>query len=141
MRAFADELANTSGNDPFVARVLTKTFIAIGDPSAALEAAKKIGDDAKDHWLLYQQAKAELALGQAALALTTAKRALDAAEKDLKGKTRLAIYHDLMSQCHEARGSVPQALESAEAARSSASDKQYERQLAARVEALKARQG
>lgn len=141
MRAFADELASTSGNDPFVARVLTKTFLAIDDPTAALEAAKKIGDDAKDHWLLYQQAKAELALGQAAPASTTAKRALDAAEKDPKGKARLAIYHDLISQCHEARGSVAEALASAEAARSSASNDQYERQLSARVEALKARQG
>jgi Flp pilus assembly protein TadD len=140
MRAFTDELASTSGKDPFVARVLAKTFSAIGDPTAALEATNKIDDDTKDHWLLYQQAKAELALGQAAPALTTAKRALDAAEKDSKGKARLAIYHDLMSQCHEACGSAPEALESAETARSLASDDQYERHLAARVKALKARQ-
>ncbi|WP_236693718.1 hypothetical protein [Robbsia andropogonis] len=141
MRAFAVELASTSGNDPFVARVLTKTFLAIDDPTTALEAAKKIGDDVKDHWLLYQQSKAELALGLAEPASTTAKRALDAAGKDPKGKARLAIYHDLMSQCDEARGSVTEALESAEAARSSASNDQYKRQLSARVEALKARQG
>lgn len=141
MRAFADELVNTSGNTPYVARVLAKTFLAIGDPTAALEAAKKIDDDAKDHWLLYQQAKAELVLGQAVLALTTAKRALDAAEKDPKGKARLAIYHDLMSQCHEAGGSVLHALESAEAARSLASDDRYKNQLTVRVEALKALQG
>lgn len=139
MRAFADELARTSGNNSFVARVLAKTFLAIGDPTAALNATNKIGDDAKDHWLLYQQAKAELALGQAAPALTTAKRSLDAAEKDPKGRARLAIYYDLMSQCHEARGSVPEALECAEAARRLASDDQYERQLAARVDALKVR--
>ncbi|CAJ0797390.1 hypothetical protein LMG19083_03004 [Ralstonia psammae] len=140
MRAFTDELASTSGGDPFVARVLAKTFLAINDPTAALEATKKIPDDTKDHWLLYQQAKAELALDQTIAASTTAKRALDAAGKDPRGKTRLAIYYDLMSQGYEAGGSIPDALQSLETARRLATDDQYERQLTARIEALKARQ-
>lgn len=141
MRAFADELASTSAKDPFVARVLAKTFLAIGDPKAAVEAANKIDDDKKDHWLLYQQAKAELVLGPAMQASTTAKRALEAAKKDPKGTARLAIYHDLVSQCDEALGSMVEALTSAEAARDLASDDKYRGQLAARVEALKGYQG
>ncbi|MCK9797447.1 hypothetical protein M1B34_06770 [Pseudomonas sp. MAFF 302030] len=132
-------MVGTSGGAPYVAQVLAKTFLAIGDPTAAVEAAKKIVDDVKYHWLLYQQAKTELALDQDAAASTTAKCALDAVEKDPKGNAWLAIYQDLMSQYHEATGSVSEALGSVEGARNSASDDKHERQLATRVEALKAR--
>lgn len=140
MRAFADELSIASGTQPYVARVLAKTFMAIGDPEAAIEAANRIADDAKDHWLLYQQAKAELALGRFEPALATATRALESAGKDPKGHARLSIYYDVLSQCHEALGSLADALNSAETALGSAGDDKYGRQLAARVGELKARQ-
>lgn len=64
MRAFADELSRDPGIQPYTARVLAKTFMAIGDHQVAVNAANKIANDSKDHWLLYQQAKAELALGR-----------------------------------------------------------------------------
>ncbi|MDO7900653.1 tetratricopeptide repeat protein [Pseudomonas sp. K1(2024)] len=136
MRAFAAELIRTSGSKPYIARVLAKTFLAIGDPSAALEAANRI-ETQKDHWLLYQKAKAELALGQSGPASITAKQAFDAAAVDSKGKARLAIYHDLMSQCQEACGSLPDALVCAEMARASVKDDKYGEQLDRRIAYLK----
>lgn len=141
MRAFADELSRESGTQPYVARVLAKTFMAIGDHQGAVEAANKIVDDAKDHWLLYQQAKAELALGRLEPALTTAARALDSADKDPKAKARLSIYYDVLSQCHEALGSLADALKSAVTAFELAGDEKYRQQLAARVDKLELRQG
>ncbi|UYA60799.1 hypothetical protein NAL19_2694 [Pectobacterium sp. F1-1] len=140
MRAFADELSRDTGIQPYTARVLAKTFMAIGDHQGALDAANKIANDAKDHWLLYQQAKAELALGLLEPALATAMCALKSAEKDPKGKARLSIYHDLLSQCLEALGAFSDALISAETALDLSGDEKYRQHLNARVDELKLRQ-
>lgn len=140
MRAFATELGEASGSKLFVARMLVKTFLAVDDPDAAIEAANRIADDAKDHWLLYRQAEAELALGRGAPATATARRALEAAKGDPKGQARLAIYHDLVSRCEESTGAMAEALRSAESAQALASDDKYGDQLRSRVLELRGRQ-
>ena len=140
MRAFADELSRDPSIHPYTARVLAKTFMAIGDYQGAIDAANKIANDAKDHWLLYQQAKAELALDRLDPALATAMSALKSAEKDPKAKARLSIYHDLLSQCLEALGSLTEALRSAETAHELSGDDKYRLQLSTRMDELKLRQ-
>lgn len=137
MRAFADELSRDPDNRPYTARVLAKTFIAIGDYQGAIDVANNIDNNAKDHWLLYQQAKAELALDRLDQALATATCALKSAENDPKVKARISIYHDLLSQCLEGLGSLADALRSAETALESSDDGKYRQQLSARVHKLK----
>jgi len=140
IRAFAHELASSKGSQPYVARLLAKTFLAIGDPRAAIDAANKISANSKDHWLLYRQTEAELALGDGVTALKTAELALQAAQKDPKVQRRLSIYHDLMSQCYEALGRVDEAIASARVALDLVNDEKYGKQLAMRVEVLTKRQ-
>lgn len=136
MRAFTHELGNSRGSELFVARLLAKTYLAVGDARAAIDAANKIPEHLKDHWLLYRQTEAELSLCEAATALKTAELALQLAQKDPKVQRRLSIYHNLMSQCYEALGRMDEAIASATVALGLVSDDKYRKVLAARVQAL-----
>jgi len=114
--AFAEELSRSSGEQTFTARVVAKTFLAAGNAEKALAMINRIPEQDRDHWLLYQQAKAELALNCSDEALMTAERALDLASRDPKAQSRLSIYHDQVSQCLEALGRIAEAITSAVAA-------------------------
>jgi tetratricopeptide (TPR) repeat protein len=136
MRAFAQELGTSKGSQPYVARLLAKTFLAVGDPKAAIEAASRVPESSRDHWLLYRQAEAELLIGDHPAALKTAEAALESAQKDLKAQRRLSIYHDLLSQCYEALGKMPEALASATIAHGMVGDPKYGIELEARLQRL-----
>jgi len=135
--AFADELARARGDRSYEARVLTKTYLAAGKPQTALASANRIDDAKRDHWLLYQQAKAESALDDSMGALRTAERALLLASKDSKAQDRLSTYHDLVSRCLEAVDRLPEATASAQTALDLAQDDKYRAQLATRLARLK----
>jgi tetratricopeptide (TPR) repeat protein len=139
--AFAQELSRSSGNQSFAARVITKTFLAAGNAEEALAAVNRIPEQSRDHWLLYQQAKAELALDYRDEALMTAARALELASRDTKAQSRLSIYHDQVSQCLEALGKMPEAITSAMTAHSLVRDDKYGEHLRARIEKLMQQQG
>lgn len=138
--AFAEQLSHSSGDQPFVARVVAKTFVSAGRAVEALAAVNRIPEQSRDHWLLYQQAKAELALDYRDEALKTAKRALELASNDTKAQSRLSIYHDQVSQCLEALGRMPEAITSVMTALSLVRDDKYGERLAARLEMLKQQQ-
>lgn len=139
--AFAQELGRTSGNKSYVARVVAKTFLSAGNAKEALAAVSRIPEQSKDHWLLYQQAKAELALKHHDDALATAERALDLSSRDSKAQSRLSIYHDQVSRCLEAMGRMPEAITSATTALSLVRDEKYGERLRARLEELMRQQG
>lgn len=139
--AFAQELSRSSGSQSFTARVITKTFLAAGNAEEALAAVNRIPEQSRDHWLLYQQAKAELALDYRNEALTTAARALELASRDTKAQSRLSIYHDQVSQCLEALGKMTEAIASAMAAHSLVRDDKYGEHLRVRIEKLIQQQG
>lgn len=134
--AFAQELCVSSGDKPYVARVVTKTFLAAGKAEEAMAAVNRIHEQSRDHWLLYQQAKVELALGYRNEALMTAERALELASRDTKAQTRMSIYHDQVSQCLEALGRMPEALTSAMTAHSVVGDEKYGERLRVRIDKL-----
>ncbi|TKJ82548.1 hypothetical protein PkoCFBP13504_17385 [Pseudomonas koreensis] len=138
--AFAQQLSLSSGNQSFAARVITKTFLAAGNAEDALAAVNRIPEQSRDHWLLYQQAKAESALHYRDEALMTAEKALVLASSDTKGQSRLSIYHDQVSQCLEAVGRIPEAIASAMTAHSLVRDDKYGEHLRIRVEKLIAQQ-
>lgn len=134
--AFAQELSLSSGNQSYVARVVAKTFLAAGNAEEALTAVNRIPEQSRDHWLLYQQAKGELALDRRDEALMTAERALELASRDIKAQSRLSIYHDQVSQCLEALGRMAEAITSATTAHSLVHDDKYGERLRARIEKL-----
>lgn len=138
--AFAKELGRSSGNKSFVARVVAKTFLAAGNADEALAAVNRISEQSRDHWLLYQQAKAELALDCRDSALMTSERALELASMDAKALSRLSIYHDQVSQCLESLGRIPEAIASAMTAHSLVHDEKYGERLRARLEELEKQQ-
>jgi tetratricopeptide (TPR) repeat protein len=139
--AFAQELRCSSGEQSFIARMVAKTFLAAGNAEEALASVNRIPEQSRDHWLLYQQAKAELALDYRDKALTTAERALELASADNKAKNRLSIYHDQISQCFEALGRMPDAITSATTALGLVSDDKYGKRLGARLEKLNQQYG
>lgn len=134
--AFAFELGRASGDKPYQARVITKTFLAAGMAEEALESANRIADESKDHWLLYQQAKAEAALADHRAALKTAERALESAANDPRAQDRLSIYYDQVSQCFEALNMLPEATANARAALDLVRDSKYKGHLTARITRL-----
>lgn len=109
--AFARELSQRPGGDRFVARVLAKAFFTAGHNDDALAAVHRIPDPERDHWLLYQQSKVELALGRSADAFTTAERALALALTDRRADGRLAPYYDQLASSLHAVGHVTEAVE------------------------------
>ncbi|AOE88124.1 hypothetical protein [Pseudomonas sp. TCU-HL1] len=50
--AFARELGSVSGERPYVARLVAKTFHSAGNQPEALAAITKVPEDLRDHWLL-----------------------------------------------------------------------------------------
>ena len=138
--AIARELARTRGQQGYVARLLAKTFNVAGHPEDALAAVNRIPEQSRDHWLLYQRTKGEAALGRHAEALATSQQALELASKDVKAQGRLAIYHDLVSQCFEALARLPEAIESATTAHNAAGDDKYRERLRLRLDDLTRKQ-
>lgn len=134
--AFAQELIRSSGGHSYVTRVVAKTLVAAGNAEDALAAICRIPERSRDHWLLYQQAKAELALDRRDEALLTAHRALELASADSRAESRLSIYHDQVSQCLEVLGRLPEAIASAAIAHSLVRDDKYSDRLKTRLEKL-----
>lgn len=113
---FAKELSKGPGEDQFLARLLAKTFLALGEKEAALAAALRIPTDARDHWLLYQESKVELAMDRYGDALGSAERALALAKEDPKASRRLAIYHEQIGLALQAAGRLHDAIEATKTA-------------------------
>ncbi|AZO68026.1 tetratricopeptide repeat protein [Mesorhizobium sp. M6A.T.Cr.TU.016.01.1.1] len=134
--AFATTL-NAQSDRSYDIRIVTKTLLAAGDAAGALAAADRISDGNKDHWLLYQKAKAQLALGNDKDAIATASKALDLASNDQRAQSRMSIYHDLVALCLEALGRVPEAIDRLATAVSLTESEKYSRDLEARLALLR----
>jgi tetratricopeptide (TPR) repeat protein len=133
--AFAKELSQLSGDNLFVARLLAKTFLDAGDKNEALAAVHRIPDEERDHWLLYQQSKVELAMDRSDDAHATAERALALALTDPKAERRLASYHEQVALSLQAVGRLPESIQATETAIGLAQG-QYKATLQARLEEL-----
>jgi tetratricopeptide (TPR) repeat protein len=137
--AFAEALSRSDRMNCFTLRLVAKTYVGAGKAEAAIRALATMPDSEKDHWVLYQQAKAELAVHQPERARESAQSALDLASKDPKAKNRLGAYFDLLSQCHEALGDIDLALSATKEALDLTAGEKYRRQLRDRIAALEVR--
>lgn len=137
--AFADALSATDRMSGFVLRVVAKVYVGAGRAEAAIIALAKMPQREKDHWVLYQQAKAELAVNQPEKALESARLARDLASMDNKARNRLGSYSDLVGQCHEALGDIKLALAATRDALKLTIGEKYRRQLSDRIALLENR--
>jgi len=137
--AFAEALSRNERMNCFTLRLVAKTYVGAGKAAAAITSLAIMPDSEKDHWVLYQQAKAELAVSQPKKARESALAALDLALQDPRAKNRLGAYLDLLSQCHEAVGDIDLALSATKEALDLTADEKYRRQLTDRVAALEKR--
>jgi tetratricopeptide (TPR) repeat protein len=132
---FAERICQQEHQNQYEMRAAAKTFIATGNPSRALEAISTIQENAKDHWILYQQGKAEVAISLPE-SVTTATRALALAIKDSRALTRLPSYYELLSDCQENCGDVQGALASIEDAINRTDNPKYRNSLICKKERM-----
>lgn len=133
---FAAALNLSQVVDPFVARVIAKTYISAGMPQLALDRIDNIHPDRVDHWLLYQKSRAQLELGMFESSLHTAELALQSAERDAKASDRLAIYFDQLSKCAEKLKNFPLSRSYSQEAIARCKDAQYLHDLKSRHQFL-----
>jgi tetratricopeptide (TPR) repeat protein len=133
---FAAALDSAAVVEPFVARVIAKTYISAGMPQKAIDRIKKVAPERVDHWLLYQKSRAQLLLDMAEPALRTAELALESAKRDAKASDRWAIYFDQLSKCAEKMQDLPLAKSYSQDAIAHCTDEQYLRDLTQRHQAL-----
>ncbi|MEY9562022.1 tetratricopeptide repeat protein [Sinorhizobium fredii] len=136
---FADALSEGAKFNNYTLRLVAKTYVGAGQADKALALLEGVPNENKDHWVLYQQAKAQLADNRANDALSTAKLALELAERDSKAAERLGSYLDLLSRCYEDVGNIPIALTAARDALARTSPGKYGEQLEKRVTELEIR--
>ncbi|HDS0919976.1 TPA: ATP-binding protein [Pseudomonas putida] len=136
--AFAEVLDAPAFVPPFVARVIAKAYIALGMSPRALERIGKVPSNKVDHWLLYQQSRAELDLKMFEPSLKTAERALESAKQDEKAVDRLSVYFDQLSKCAEGMQNLPMAKFYSQEAIAHCKDDQYLQDLQQRDLLLKA---
>jgi tetratricopeptide (TPR) repeat protein len=137
--AFAEALSQTDRMNCFTLRLVAKTYVGAGKAAAAIAALATMPDNEKDHWVLYQQAKAELAVYERKKARESALAALGLASKDPRAKNRLGSYSDLLSQCHEALGEIDLALAATKDALDLTTGEKYRLQLTDRIAQLERR--
>lgn len=135
---FADALSDEAKRKNYTLRLVAKTYLGAGQTDKALALLDAVPNENKDHWVLYQQAKAQSAANLANDALSTAKLALDLAETDPKATGRLGSYLDLLSKCYENVGNLTLALTAARDAVDRTSPGKYRDQLENRLIKLEA---
>ncbi|KTQ96001.1 hypothetical protein NS226_08980 [Aureimonas ureilytica] len=137
--AFADALEEDAKRKNYLLRLVAKTYVGAGRARKALSLLADVPDERKDHWVLYQQAKAQLAVDDVNGALSTATMALDLAKLDSKASERLSSYWDLLSRCCDDAGDFPLALTAAREAVAQTPSGKYHDQLVDRLSKLEAK--
>ena len=99
---FANDISNHERLSSYEGRCVAKTYNIGNQPESAVTAISKVPKQDVNHWLLYEEAKAYLELGENHRynALSSAKKCFQLAKSDEKAATRISIYHDLLSSCY-----------------------------------------
>lgn len=99
---FANEISDNEYLKSYDARCVAKTYNIGQEPEKAIIAIKKVSEEEVNHWLLYEESKAYMELGESHYedALSSAKKCFDSAIRDSGAKSRISIYHDLLSSCY-----------------------------------------
>jgi tetratricopeptide (TPR) repeat protein len=133
---FADEICVSENLTSYDARCVAKTYIIGKTPEKALDAITKVREQDVNHWLLYEKSKAYIELNRNNDALNCAERCFKLVQSDIKAATRIAIYHDLLSKCHEALGDYEKAHKELSMAIDNCSNQKYTMELKDRLSAM-----
>lgn len=137
---FADAIDAVDVISPYAARAIAKAYNSAGMLEKALDRIGKLAPEKIDHWLLYQESKAQVLLSVPD-ALETAELALESAKADPMAAVRLAIYFDQLIQCAEKQQNFPLAMAYSEEAILQCKDEQYLRVLQKRQQDLSSSKG
>ncbi|XCN74875.1 MAG: tetratricopeptide repeat protein [Candidatus Electrothrix aestuarii] len=137
--SFANEIIKRKQLSSYEARCVAKAYNIGSKPEKAIEIIQKIPEDQQNHWLLYEQAKAYLELGDDNYqsALSSAEKCFEMAQSDDKSVNRISIYHDLLSRCHEFLKDYDNAIKELKKAVENCSDEKYKAELEVRLSNLK----
>lgn len=133
--AFAKRILDETSSS-YEIRIVTKTLLATGDLNGALAAADRIADKDKDHWLLYQKAKVQMALSAFDEGVVIAKQALSLALKDTRAADRISPYYEIVSRYLDEGGQYPKAIEYLDLAISSTQNSKYKNRLRVQLKEL-----
>lgn len=133
---FADALSNYPTLTSFTARGIAKAYTSANVPKKAIKTINRIDENERNHWLLYELAKAYLEDEQNESALRTAKECFNQASKDRNGISRISIYHELLSKCYEQCGSPVKAWQHCKRALKKCSNPKYREAIDNRLKTL-----
>lgn len=127
--SFANEINNYERLSSYDGRCAAKTYNIGQKPEKALKVIKKVPKEEVNHWLLYEESKAYLELGQNHYdnALFIAKECFNLAKE--KEKSRISIYHDLLSGCYIKLNDLENAIRELKNAIENCSDDKYKDEL------------
>ena len=112
----------------YAARAIAKSYNINEEAKKALEVVERIPFEQRDHWIFYQQAKAENQLGQKE-SVDTIQRAIDLLEEDKKNWNRKASYFHLLSMCYSTQNEKENAKETIDRAIEACDDAKYLKEL------------
>lgn len=140
--SFANEISNCEQLRSYDARCVAKTYNIGNEPEKAIIAIKKVVEKEVNHWLLYEESKAYLELGEDHFyeALSSAKGCFDSAKKEKNAVSRISIYHDLLSVCYAALDDKENAIRELREAIENCSNDKYRGELTIRLTDLTKRQ-
>jgi tetratricopeptide (TPR) repeat protein len=132
---FANEIGDRKQLDSYKARCIAKTYSIGNQPEKAIIAIKKVPEDGVNHWLLYEKSKAYLELGEGHYeeALSSAKECFESAKKDESAKSRVSIYHALLSSCYTKLDDDENAMRELREAIENCSNDKYKAELEIRL--------
>ncbi|WP_179336310.1 tetratricopeptide repeat protein [Winogradskyella costae] len=132
---FANKIFEKTKLSAYEGRALAKAYSTANLYEKALLSIDKVPIQSQDHWLLYQKSKVQLK-NKDSNCYSSATNAFELAKKDNYAKSRLSIYHDLLSQCAELYGTKEEAKNQAKFALDKCTDNKYKVNLENRFKEL-----
>jgi tetratricopeptide (TPR) repeat protein len=133
--SFANEISNCEKLSSYEGRCVAKTYNFAGEPESAIASVKKVPEVEVNHWLLYEESKAYLELGENHHndALSSAKKCFDLAKEDKSVAPRISIYHDLLSGCYKKLNDQESAIREIRKAVENCTNDKYRSELELRL--------
>ena len=135
---FADEISNFESLNSYEARVVAKAYNLSSRPESAITAIAKVQQSDVNHWLLYEEAKSYLALGENYHnnALSSAKKCFELAKVNKSAIKRISIYHALLSRCYMKLDDKEDAIAELGKAIDNCNDDKYKNELELQLDSI-----
>jgi len=136
--SFADEMIKEEQLSSYEVGRLAKVYNIAEKPALALKVIKKIPQNEVNCWLLYEQVKSYLAIGDSNLATSIANKCLNLAKRDAHALTRISIFHDQLSDCYVRSNNLDAAADELKLAIKNCEDDKYLGELVCKLGEIEA---